>query len=167
MEIRQTQKSEFDYVMKMYENARKFMAEHGNPNQWGKTNPPPEVIKADIENHNSYVCVEDGRIIATFFYKEGPDPTYAKIFDGEWLNDRPYGVVHRITSDGTVKGAASFCLQWALSKCGNIRIDTHRDNIVMQNMLSKNGFKKCGIIYIKDGSERFAYQKDLNEKRRV
>ena len=48
---------------------------------------------------------------------------------GNWLNDAPYGVVHRIASDGTVKGAASFCLSLrAFSQCHNLKIDTHQDN---------------------------------------
>ena len=48
---------------------------------------------------------------------------------------------------------------WAFGQCGNLKIDTHRDNVVMQNMLKKNGFQSCGIIHVQDGSERLAYQK--------
>ena len=82
-----------------------------------------------------------------------------QVIEGAWLNEEPYGVVHRITSDGTVKGAASACLTWAFGQCGNLKIDTHRANVVMQNMLKKNGFQSCGIIHVQDGSERLAYQK--------
>lgn len=67
------------------------------------------------------------------------DPDY-QVIEGAWLNEEPYGVVHRITSDGTVKGAASACLTWAFGQCGNLKIDTHRDNVVMQNMLKKMVF---------------------------
>jgi len=36
-------------MMAAYQYARTFMAEHGNPNQWGPTNwPPEELIRADI-----------------------------------------------------------------------------------------------------------------------
>nr|WP_330399667.1 hypothetical protein [Mediterraneibacter gnavus] len=80
-----------------------------------------------------------------------------------WLNDAPYGVVHRIASDGTVKGAASFCLNWAFSQCQNLKIDTHQDNLVMQSLLAKLDFKKCGIILTEDGSSRIAYQKQNNK----
>ena len=79
--------------------------------------------------------------------------------DGAWVNDTPYGVVHRIASAGTVKGAGFFCVQWAFRRCGNLRIDTHRDNTVMQNMLRKNGFSYCGIIHLENGDERLAFQK--------
>jgi len=159
MEIRKTKTSETDTLMELYRQARKFMAEHGNPNQWGDSYPGRSLIEQDILDGCSYVCTKDGRIAATFFFRTGEDKTYREIYEGAWLNDRPYGVVHRITSDGTVRGAASFCLNWAFSQCGNLKIDTHEDNIVMQNMLQKNGFQRCGIIYIEDGSRRIAYQK--------
>ena len=159
MQIRKATISELDEIMNIFAYARGFMAKHGNPNQWGTTKPTREVIEEDIKQGRSYVCVENGRIIATFYYMEGIDSTYIKIYDGVWLNDKPYGVVHRIASAGTVKGAGSFCLNWAFEQCGNLKIDTHRDNEVMQNTLKKNGFSYCGVIYLEDGDERIAFQK--------
>lgn len=159
MNIRQTTFDDMDVLLKLYENARTFMSNHGNPTQWGTTYPPAAMLEQDITDGHSYVCEEEGCIIATFYFRTGKDDTYARIYEGQWLNDLPYGVVHRITSDGSVRGAASFCLDWALSQCGNLKIDTHRDNHIMQHMLEKNGFTRCGIIYIEDGSERIAYQK--------
>ncbi len=41
----------------------------------------------------------------------------------------------------------------------NFRIDTHNDNKIMQHVIEKNGFIRCGIIYVKDGSPRIAYEK--------
>ena len=159
MEIRKASLLELDEIMSVFAHARKFMAEHGNPNQWGTTKPRREDIEDDIKNGCSYVCVNDGSIAATFYYCEEIDPTYIKIYEGEWLNDKPYGVVHRIASAGNTKGAGSFCLNWAFEQCGNLKIDTHHDNVVMQNALKKNGFSYCGIIYLKDGNERMAFQK--------
>lgn len=159
MKIRKTRLEELDVLMKIYENARIFMAGHGNPTQWGHSYPKRTLIAADIESGCSYVCEEHGKIIAAFFYDKGPDDSYRRIYGGQWLNERPYSVVHRIVSDGTVKGTASFCLKWAFKQCGNLKIDTHRNNHIMQHLLDKNGFTYCGIIYTDDGSERMAYQK--------
>ena len=159
MEIRKTKPEELNALLDLYAQARSFMAEHGNASQWGDTYPEKWLVKADIESGNSYVCEENGHIAATFYFSQEPDPCYNRIEDGQWLNGKPYGVVHRITSDGRIKGAASFCLAWALEQCGNVRIDTHRDNDVMQNLLKKNGVVYCGIVYMEDGSERMAYQK--------
>ena len=103
MEIRKTKIEELDKVMAIYAHARQFMVETGNPNQWVNIKPRREWIVADIENGNSYVCVEKDEIAATFFYSNEPDSTYAQIYDGAWVNDRAYGVVHRIASAGTIK----------------------------------------------------------------
>lgn len=159
MEIRKAKYEELDRIMAIYARARGFMAAHGNPNQWGNTEPPQAAVEQDIELGKCHVCVEQDEIAAVFYYAVEEDPTYAKIYDGQWPDDKPYGVVHRIASAGTVKGAGAFCLNWAYSQCGNLRIDTHRDNIVMQNLLGKLGFQYCGIIHIKSGAERLAYQK--------
>ena len=43
--------------------------------------------------------------------------------------------------------------------CQSLRADTHADNKIMQHLLEKNGFTRCGIIHVADGSPRFAYQK--------
>ncbi len=161
MEIRKSQLTDLDTLMKMYENARSFMSSHGNPTQWENTYPPKPLVAKDIEEGCSYVCIEQDKIVATFYYKEGRDDTYVKIYEGQWLDDSPYGVIHRITSDGTVRGAATYCINWALNQCGNLRMDTHRDNMVMQHTLDKNGFTYCGIIYSDDGTERLAYQKKI------
>lgn len=161
MKIRNADREDLCILLSLYENARKFMKEHGNPNQWGDSYPPEALVKTDIQNGNCYICEEQGEIAAVFFYRFGEDPAYSRIDYGKWLNENPYGVVHRITSSGTVRGAASFCLDWALCQCKNLKIDTHRDNLVMQNLLSKNGFTFCGIIYLEDGSERLAYQKQI------
>lgn len=93
MEIRKTKPEELEVLLKMYEHARTFMATHGNASQWGNTYPSPQLILDDITEGNSYVCTEKDQIVATFYYKEGADPTYMRIYDGDWINDSRYGVV--------------------------------------------------------------------------
>ena len=166
MEIRHATEKDFHRIMEIYEYARHFMAEHGNPNQWGPTNwPPEELIHADIAAQNSYVCICDGRIVGTFFFQYGKDiePTYRVIEDGGWRDDSAYGVVHRLAGDGSVKGIGEFCIDWAFEKCGHLRMDTHGDNRVMQNLLEKCGFNHCGTIYVEeDCYPRLAYEKCVN-----
>lgn len=159
MKIRKSRPADLPILLGLYEQARAFMAAHGNPTQWGNTDPPAERVEQDIREGCSYVCEEDQRIIATFYFRMGEDHTYRVIHEGAWLNDTPYGVVHRITSDGTVRGTGSFCLNWAFSQCGNLRIDTHQDNTVMRSLLAKNGFVQCGVIITDNGTSRLAFQK--------
>ena len=163
MEICHSTEDDFRQIMKIYDFARRFMAEHGNPNQWGPTNwPPEELIHSDIADGNSYVCICENRIVGTFFFKHGRDiePTYRVIEDGAWLDNSAYGVIHRLAGDGSVKGIGCFSIEWAYKQCGHLRIDTHEDNRVMQNLLQKCGFFYCGIIHIQnDNSPRLAYEK--------
>lgn len=161
MEIRKTRQEELDTVLEIYAYARKFMAEHGNPNQWKQTNPPMERVQRDITEGKSHVCVEGEEILGVFYFAKEEDPTYHVIYDGQWLNDAPYAVVHRIASAGKAKGVGSFCMDWAYEQFANVKIDTHRDNVVMQNMLKKRGFVYCGIIHLENGEERLAFQKCL------
>ncbi len=163
MEIRHSTESKLPAILAIYANARRFMTEHGNPYQWGPTNwPPEELIRADIRAGNSYVCVHEDRIVGTFFYQYGTDiePTYQTITDGSWLSSGAYGVIHRLAADGTVRGIGQFCIEWAFEHCGHLRADTHGDNVVMQHLLTKCGFKHCGTIYVEeDCYPRLAYEK--------
>ena len=165
MRIRHAVEADLPRLMEIYAYARDFMAAHGNPTQWGPTHwPPQELIRQDIECGKSYVCEENGRIAGVFYYDFGKDiePAYNVIEDGSWKDDSPYGVIHRIAGDGSVKGVGAFCINWALTRCGHLRIDTHPDNKVMQNLLAKLGFERRGIIHVpEDEYPRFAYEKSV------
>ena len=163
MEIRKTRIEDLERAMAIYAHARAFMAAHGNPNQWGPTRWPPEdLIRRDIAQGKSYVCLSDDRIVGVFYFDQGPEiePTYAHIEDVTWRDNSPYGVVHRIASDGSARGTGAFCINWAYDQCGHLRIDTHGDNRVMQGLLSKLGFVHCGTIFVREDSDpRLAYEK--------
>ena len=153
--------SQLSEILVVYEKARSFMAETGNPTQWGTNYPPEEMIRRDILDGKCYVNLRDNKILAVFYFAIESDPTYAYI-DGSWLNDAPYGVIHRIAVGESGKGAAAACFAFAESLCENIRIDTHEQNIPMQRCLAKHGFVRCGTIYLEDGDPRIAYQKVIN-----
>ncbi len=163
MNIRRAQQEDLPDLMQIYDYARNFMRESGNTNQWINGYPSSELIAKDIEQGQSFVCEnEEGEIAGTFCFIQGTDPTYLKIYEGKWLNDEPYGVIHRIATNGSRKGIASACINWCASQYNNLRVDTHRDNIVMQNILKKHGFTQCGIIYVANGTERLAFHKVID-----
>lgn len=146
-------------IFRIYESARQFMAQSGNPTQWGNTYPEANIVENDLSSGHLFVCTDNGEINGVFCYFFGDDDDYRLIFDGSWLNSDPYGVVHRVATASGSKGVGSACLDYAFSQCGNLRIDTHRDNIPMQRLLNKNGFRRCGIIHCHHGGDRIAYQK--------
>lgn len=159
--IRNAKESDWDDILDIYATARRFMQQTGNPTQWGNNFPPEELVAQDIRLGVSYVCVIDGRLQAVFAMIPGDDPTY-QVIQGAWLNDRPYHAVHRVASRGEVKGLSSAILQWCLEQCGNVRIDTHDDNLPMQRVLEQNDFLLCGRIRMEDNSPRIAYQKTIS-----
>ena len=159
MNIRKATPSDLTRIMELYDIGRGFMREHGNASQWSGGYPPVELVSEDVEKGICHVCEVEGKVEGVFVFFIGNDPTYEKICDGNWLRDGESGVVHRIVSTGAVKGIGSFCMQYAYENSGNVKIDTHADNTVMQAMLEKNGFQRCGIIHLADGSPRIAYQK--------
>lgn len=159
MEIRKANMQDLPEILKLYAEARIFMQETGNGTQWGTSYPPKEQVEADIQAGKSYVCEADGVLAGVFYFSEGPDPDYAKIYAGSWLESGPYHVMHRVAAPGRVKGAGSFCIRWCVEHSGrNLRIDTHQNNLPMQHVLEKIGFTRCGIIYLADGDERIAFE---------
>ena len=159
MIVRKTTFDDLNEILDIYKYAREQMKLNGNPNQWKNNRPAPETIKKDITNGNSYVIEDNNEIYGVFAFIIGNDPTYEIIENGKWLNDDEYGTIHRIASNGKSKGILEECLSFCETKVGNIRIDTHEDNKIMQHLVEKLGFKKCGIIYTDDGTPRLAYQK--------
>lgn len=144
--------------MRIYESAQDFMISSGNPTQWGRTYPAKELIEEDIETGVCHVICDNDVPHGVFALFSGDEPTYSYIENGEWLNDDEYVTVHRIASDGAVKGIFKSAIDYCKGICDNIRIDTHKSNIIMQKLIEKNGFEKCGIVYVRDGSPRIAYQ---------
>ena len=160
MEIRNAQANETDAIMEMMENAKRFMATHGNPDQWNGSYPERELIEEDIRLGRGYVCAEGAHVYAYFMLLKGDEPDY-RVIDGAWLNDLPYMTLHRIASTGERPGMADLIVRWSLLQCQNLRGDTYKDNLPMQRAFERNGFLPCGTIWI-DGRKdmpRIAYHR--------
>ena len=147
-------------ILEIYAYARSFMAQTGNPTQWGTSHPPRDQLEKDIEYGRLYLVKDDSAIRGVFYFCIEEDPTYAVIQDGAWHDSRPYGVIHRIASDGS-GGILKAAVEFAKTQIDYLRIDTHEDNRVMQKAVQKLGFQKCGIIYIADGTPRISYDMSL------
>lgn len=159
--IRTAQWEDLPRILKIYADAREFMRANGNPGQWGNTHPAEQYLREDIPLQRLFVCTEGADILAVFFYEQGIDPCYVEIEDGQWLNEDPYGVIHRIAVARQGNGVAGFCIDWALRQCPNLRIDTHKNNIPMQRLLAKHGFVRCGTVYVGDHMASIAFHKSI------
>jgi len=163
--IRLAEPSDMQSIMQVMDAAKQIMRASGNLHQWVNGYPSEAVIGADMEKHVGYVIEENGRIIAYFAFISSPDPTYAKIYEGQWLDEEmPYHVIHRIGSYPNVHHVFDDIMEYCFSHDPNIRIDTHRENTIMQHNILKHGFTYCGIIYLASGDERLAYQKIIRDE---
>ena len=133
--FRGARRSDLEQILEIYAHARKAMADSGNPTQWGDSYPPQEMLEEDIDSNRLFVYTVNGCLEAVFAF------------------------IHRLASAGDRRGVASEVIAWCLEHCESLRADTHADNKIMQHLLEENGFTKCGIIHVEDGTPRIAYQK--------
>ena len=155
--IRLAQTNDLPAIESIYETARAFMRANGNMHQWVNGYPQRELLEGDIAGGHLFVIEENGVLHGVFAFILGNDPTYDYIENGQWLNDKPYGAIHRIGGDGAVKGILAKALSFALQFTDEVRADTHADNRPMQGALTKAGFVRCGVIYLENGDPRIAY----------
>ncbi len=160
MTLRTATEADIPAIMKVLEAGRSIMLASGNLHQWPEGYPTREMVLRDIGPGYGKVMEEGGRIVAYFACIPSPDPTYAVIEGGKWLDDeKPYYVIHRIASYPEAHGVFRTLMEYLEGVTDNVRIDTHKDNKIMQHNLAKYGFQYCGIIYIASGAERLAYQR--------
>ena len=157
-QIRTAKSEDLSRIERIYAYARRFMAEHDNPDQWGNAYPAREMLLDDIAKQLLFVLCKEEEIHGVFYFYIGQDPTYTEIFNGSWRSDAVYGTIHRIAGDGSggiLQSAVAFCKE----RCTHLRIDTHADNYVMQKAILKQGFSQRGIVYMEDGTPRIAYER--------
>ena len=57
MKIRKSRPEDLERMLRLYADARVFMAEHGNPTQWANGYPEPEMLQEDIQASHIYQTV--------------------------------------------------------------------------------------------------------------
>ena len=158
--IRKSTLADLPTILNLRDQAREIMRSYGNTFQWPDGYPRDDMFKKDIELGGSHVMLdEQGRVVGTFALLPSPEVTYNKIYDGQWLDEEPYHVIHRIASTPDSHGILDAVLDYCESQVANIRIDTHEANIIMRKGLERHSYQYCGIIYLLDGNARLAYQK--------
>ena len=160
MKIRKATYEDIPEVMELFARARNIMRASGNLHQWNDSYPSEDIVRQDISAGVCYLLCEE-KILATMAFIPGPDPTYSVIYDGKWLDDSPYYVIHRIAVYEPGHNAANKLFEWGFNQTRSIRIDTHKENVIMHHILKKEGFTHCGRILLKNGDPREAFQKNI------
>lgn len=146
--------------MEICGEARDIMRADGNMTQWTGGYPSEDVIRTDIDSSAGFVIEVGDRIEGYFAFISGVEPTYLEIDGSGWIDDiNPYCTIHRLASTKTSNGIARACFEWCWGRCSNLRIDTHEDNRIMRHCIESFGFSYCGVIHLRNGDPRLAYQK--------
>lgn len=166
MECRLATYSDIQVIMACIHDAQALLREC-DVDQWQDGYPTAEIIAEDISRGDSFVITEGNDILATAVICFSGEPTY-KIIRGKWLNDEKYAVIHRLAvrKEARGTGLAKRLFAFAEQLCsehniGNIRVDTHRDNAIMQQLLHSLGYTLCGEITLTSGATRIALHKVL------
>lgn len=157
MIVRKADMGDIEKILRIYDSARAYMKESGNPNQWGDSYPPRALVEKDISDGCCFCICEEEVVCGVFSYFKDGEPLYDNIFDGAWLDDAPYGAIHRVAGDGIHRGIFAVAVSFCKKITPALKIDTHCDNTTMQRAIERAGFIRCGKVYTDDGTERIAY----------
>ena len=165
MVIRPATPADLPALRPVFEAAKDIMRADGNHDQWSAPGFPDDtLLLRDIARGGGFVIESvipseaKESPVAYFALLPSPEPSYDVIY-GAWLTDEPYGVIHRMASYPEIHGIFSAVIDYAAAHYAHLRIDTHRDNRIMQHLIEKHGFTYCGIIWLEDGTERLAYER--------
>lgn len=169
--IRIARISDIDAVLAVINDAKELLRERKSL-QWQDGYPDRETIRKDIEKEWLYVNEKEGLIAGVAALVRDPDESYAVIYDGAWLNDRPYFSLHRLAVKkefyrrGVARELADYlCAATRAAGIGDIRADTAPENFAMRGLLEQLEFRRCGVIYLSRATcrdpKRIAYQKNF------
>lgn len=156
MTVRPGRAADIARIVEIYAAARRYMRANGNFAQWSDSYPSAASARADIAEGWCHLVEAGGHVVGTFCLMTAPEPTYTALEDAE---DVPYVTIHRIASDGSVRGIFAAAMRYVLGRYGcDVRIDTHADNRRMLDAIRRQGFSYAGEITLADGSPRLAFR---------
>ena len=168
MEVSKIEIKDIEKVMEIINDAIAFLKPQSK--QWQQGYPNVESMTKDILNHNLFGVYLDGELTCVAALIIGKDKTYINMVEGKWKIEASDNdlVIHRIAVSNKFrgKGCAKVLMEFAKNyakenNCTSIKVDTHRANIPMQNLLLSSGYSYQGIIDLNRNEEdqlRLAYE---------
>ncbi|NHM15608.1 GNAT family N-acetyltransferase [Eggerthellaceae bacterium zg-887] len=179
MEFRQSRLDDIDDINAVFADGRASLRALGI-DQWQNSYPTPEIVRGDIEQGHGFVAVdEDGSIVGIASALFIGEKIYDDLDGPGWLTDSlshepRYCTIHRVavSAQATGKGVGRFMIESieALARengSESVRVDTHRGNAPMRNLLLKCGYTECGVVHVlhvaETTTERIAYEKLIEQ----
>lgn len=169
--LRKTKYSDLEIVEKILKDGKKFLKEQ-NVNQRQHGSPSIEDIKNDIKEKTAFVYELENKVVATLKLANY-DLDYEK--STLWSTSEKYLALHRfavlksVRKKGVAKQILFSIIEYAKNNnIKNIKVDTHKDNIIMRRFLLNFGFKELGEITLSmknnlDDKKRIAYEFKLEK----
>ena len=152
--LRKAEEGDIPHILKITEDARASLRKY-RVDQWQGEYPTREIFENDIRIGECYVICHGDEAAAFFVHSEREEPTYTDITDGKWTADMPYCVLHRAAVAAEYRGTGVSAqlikfVEQLTRDCGRraVRVDTHKKNKPMQNLLRDAGFRYRGNILI-------------------
>ena len=156
-------------VMEAVEDSREVLRLQGN-GQWQDGYPNKDDFVNDIKNGRLFVTYDNDPNevigVCALTYRE---EDYHHLYEGEWLTDLPYMVMHRVAIKKKYKGKGLgkklfevFIEQAKLEGYKSLRIDTHEGNAIMRHIITSFGFVYCGKAILTPDKDRMVFEKVLN-----
>ena len=168
MQFRLATNNDLPAIMDIVHQAQTAL-KNSDIDQWQNGYPSEAIFRQDIAGNHAFVVTEKDNVIAMISIFFNDEPTYDTIYEGQWLTNGEFMVAHRMAVDNCFKnsGVAAFIFTqieaMSIQKgITSFKADTHNDNIPMRRFLEKHSFTYCGIIYLRDGNKRLAYEKILS-----
>ncbi|MBR4056951.1 MAG: tRNA (guanosine(37)-N1)-methyltransferase TrmD [Oscillospiraceae bacterium] len=159
-------------IMEIVAQAKKLLASR-KIDQWQSDDyPVAETFLEDIACDRCYVLTHAGVIGAFFVLSVEHESNYDAITDGKWSSEEPYAVVHRCAVEKAFRGMGMSDLifeeaERLTREMGRswLRVDTHKRNKNMQNLLRRHGFRYRGNVLVTErpghDPRRLAFEKKL------
>lgn len=171
MEFKRVDLLYIDRVMIIINQAKDLLK--GESMQWQNGYPNEETLREDIAKGDLFGLFDKGELIGICALKKGIDANYLHIQNGEW-NLRPSTsdlVIHRVAISKTHHGEklGYTILIDSINKaremgCNSVKIDTHKNNLAMRQIIREAGFNYKGVVEILSeqiDNKRLAYELDF------
>ena len=167
MEFRLAKEIDREKIERIYEDGSLKLKSLGI-NQWQGNEKPNLNNFSNLNENNIIYVLEDKEIIVSTLIIYDKDEDYENNLVGTWNSPKPYVALHRIAtlSGARKKGYGRKIIEFAENYARennfkSVRVDTHRENKSMQNLLNSMEYNYVGIVYLDGKRERFAYEKIL------
>lgn len=162
--LRQASGADIPEIMLILAQGREAQRRQGFM-QWADGYPALESVEADIRLGHGYVFEVEG-LVAAYVAIACEDSEYERL-GAIWRHEAPYGTLHRMAIADGFRGRGLAATVFGLAEdrlrelgARSVRVDTGKDNAVMQRVLARRQYVCLGLHTFVWGP-RVAFEKAL------